>query len=206
MSDLDSEIAELEASMAEDIDGYFKDEAAQARYAALIEARETGSAAPVSDRNAARRAELEDMMRQSANTSPYWHSEELQREYAALLEAPPSAFDAVGEVDRGTGERTVGDVLGLDADGAQEMAARIERAFEGIDTTDLDTAWCGLSERAQWGLLKVLADPPSVLRDQSTVDAFADWIGTGPFEEILAFEAGMSPEERAALRRACLLT
>ncbi len=83
----DQEIAQLEEDMAADIDGYFKDAAKVERYGQLIEAKETGTSAPAGpSTNQQRKAELEKMMAAPGNSSPYWHDEELQREYAALLD------------------------------------------------------------------------------------------------------------------------
>jgi len=211
MADLEQEIEAIEKTMAADSDAYFRDERMQARYAELLGAQESGGPAPAGpSRNADRMRAIEAEMAAPMNHSRYWantpEGERMRQEYAALLSGPPqSAYDAVAEAHRDVGEPTVADVLGLDAEGVTELQERVAQAFEGVDTGDLDSAFDGLSDRAQFGIYKLLADPSAVLRDQSTVDAFAGEIGDAAFQEILFFEASMTEPEKAALRRAVFL-
>ena len=76
---------------------------------------------------------------------------------------------------------------------------RIDTAFDGIDTTDLDSAFEGMSGEAQQYAARIMADP-------SQREAYIMSMPEAALEELMAFVNGMPDHEVAALERALLLS
>ena len=141
MTDVATEIAEIEALQRDDNVAYWKDPQMPQRYGELIAAQEAGTAAPAGpSANAQRIAEIE----------------------------------------------------------ADMAGHRVGSAFEGIDTTDLDSSFEGLSDSAQGYAYAVLADP-------SKREALIESMPVETLEELIHFVNAMPDDEQAALERALLL-
>lgn len=193
MTDIDSEIAGIEADMAlGDSSEYWHDTAKQERYGQLLGARDSGTPAPAINPNRQRIAEIEKDMAGPGNSSKYWHSIDMQAEYRRRLEAP-------AEARRLSGEPALSEALGITADQAADMQQRVDSAFDGIDTSDLDSAFEGMSGDAQGYAMRMLADP-------SKREAYIYSMPEAALEELMAFVEGMPDHEVAALERALLLS
>ena len=191
MTDLTTEIAGIEASMADDNVAYWKSDM-PARYAELVAAQELGTSAPAKpSANQQRIAEIERSMAEPQNSSEYWHSEKMQAEYRDLLDgkSPGAGTLPAGEL---------AEHLGVSEDVAADYTSRVDGAFDGIDTADLEAAYEGLSDEAQSYGVTLLAYPDKL---QAIEEAMPSHV----LEELKVFESGMTPEEHAALRRALLL-
>ena len=81
---------------------------------------------------------------------------------------------------------------------AADYSARVDGAFEGIDTADMEAAYAGLSDDAQSYGVTLLAYPDKLQAIEAAMPASV-------LEELKAFEASMTPEEHGALRQALLL-
>ncbi len=163
------------------------------RYGALLEEKEAGTPAPAGpSANAQRIAEIEKLMAEPANSSEYWHSEKLQAEYLALI-------DGKSSTPKNLPAGELAEHLGISEAQASDMQARVGSAFEGIDTTDLDSAFMGLSDEAQSYAYAVLADP-------SKREAMIEQMPIAALEELIHFVNAMPEAEHAALERALLLT
>ena len=84
-------------------------------------------------------------------------------------------------------------------DQLDEAQDRVDAAFAGIDMTDLDSAFEGLSDEAQGYMLRIVADP-------STREAYLLSMPDAALEELMAFVGGMPDHEVAALERALFLS
>ena len=193
----DQEIAQLEGEIADPLGKTFEgpwnshythNVAKQERYSQLIEARDSGAAAAPSPSAAVSRAggamrlaELEGLMQE--DNGEYWHSEKLQAEYRNLIQG------GLPFVEVPSGE----------ADQAGETQERVNTAFQGIDTADLDASFMGMSDDAQGWATRVLQDP-------SQREACIEQMPAETLEELIAFVKGMPDEEVAALERALFLT
>ena len=141
----DQEIAEIESAMQTDNGEYWHSPQMQERYRDLLDARDSGAATPPGNANLTRRAEIEKSMASAGNSSEYWHSPEMQAEYMKLLDTPPPAHEG------GRDDATSPEIA--------ETQERVNTAFQGIDTTDLDASFMGMSDAAQSWAGRVLQDP-----------------------------------------------
>ena len=88
--------------------------------------------------------------------------------------------------------------LGVSEDVAADYTSRVDGAFEGLDTADLESAYEGLSDEAQGYGVALLLHPDKLQAYEAQMPAHV-------LEELKIFESGMTPEEHAALKRAVLL-
>lgn len=202
MTGVEEEITEIEQVLASAPDTYFGDQAMQERYSALLQAQESGTAAPAIDRHSVRRAEIEKEMARPQSVSRYWHDASMREEYQRLLEGrPPPSVAADAPEDHG--EVTLADQLGISAEAVEDMASRIESA--GLDQfPDLDLSFEGLSDECQASVVRLLANP-GILRSAEETAVFLGSLSEEAFAELMHFEQNMAPEEHRALRHACLL-
>jgi hypothetical protein len=94
-----TEIAQIETVMREDRRGYDRDEGMQQRYRDLLDARSTGTKAPLLAPEAKEKREIEALMRD--RTSAYWKGEraaELQERYRQLID-PESGTAHASDAD-----------------------------------------------------------------------------------------------------------
>jgi hypothetical protein len=191
MTDANTEIAEIEQLQQTDNTAYWKSDM-PARYAQLLEAQDAGTSSPAGpSANQQRIAEIERMMAEPQNSGEYWHNEKLQQEYLALIDgkSPGSGTSPAGEL---------AEALGVSEDVAADYTARVDGAFEGIDTADMEAAYEGLSDEAQSYGVALLLHPDKLQAYEASMPAHV-------LEELKVFESGMTPEEHGALKRALLL-
>ncbi len=200
---VDQEIASIEAVQQTDNTAYWKSGLPD-RYGELIAAKEAGTPAPARpSANAQRIAEIEKLMAEPQNSSKYWHDPEMQREYLDLISHPPGAMEAVGgrssEASDAEPVSEVAAAWGVSEEHFADYQSRVDSAFAGLDTVEMESAYEGLSDEAQSYGVALLLHPDKL-------KAYEAAMPEAVLEELKAYEAGMTPEEHAALKRALLLS
>jgi hypothetical protein len=171
------EIISIEQTMREDPRAYVRDEPLQARYRALIDAREGVAAAPAPvSADAHRRAALQRLMRDPR--SAYWRgpeAERLQAEFRALVAADDPATTATRLAPDAVRAALPAEIVAeWDADGftapltrAQDAAATILAGLGDRDAAPaLMASFGALPECIRVALYRELAAPPP--RDAAT--------------------------------------
>ena len=150
-----AEIVELEGQMV-DPRTWFHDKAGQERYRQLVEAEDSGAAPPAKPSAIAQRiAEIETLMQD--RLSDYWRgprAETLQQEYRQLLDGEEAGGFPAEMVKSWAGSLEVSEE---DMLGAFERAGEIAEAVG--NTSDLDSAFVGLSDSLQKSCWQALAQP-----------------------------------------------
>ena len=190
--EISSEIGELETKMR-DTRAWAADTAGQERNGRLYEAQEaTGGEAPEAAPKSERMLEIEEMMRDT--NSVYWHDEAVQNEYKALLEADERNLP----VEMTEPENVAGWAEHLDVPPEQvlDMMQRAEQITAEVgDTSELETAFSGLSDRVQWAIRRALAAPEMRIE---LIQGLTD----EEYNELGTFLDAMTPEEHKAVEKA----
>ncbi len=190
---ISSEIGELETKMR-DTRAWAADTVGQRRVQALYQAEESGGvAAQEPGPGAARRQEIEEMMRDADGV--YWHDQELRDEYRSLLEAQERGLSA--EMTGTEMVQSWADHLDVTPEAALDGFERAEQISTdlGGDTAELMTAFSGLPDRVQWVCRRALAAP------EMRIELIAG-LSAEDYNQLGGFLDAMTPAEHKAVEKA----
>jgi hypothetical protein len=212
-AEISGELAVIETRMRSDRAGYVRDEAQQARYRDLLDARSAGGATVPAQRGgnaASRRAEIEAIMK--SDRASYFKNEALQREYydliAADLPAEPTEETRPAPAAKQAAQpeaQQAPAAQGLEPAEQERASQRVGAVLSNIDPAvarDLEASFAGLTPAAQGVIARELARPESGFikpADPGEIAAFkrlpggrelaAHWGSSAPRKVAVALEA-----------------